>query len=87
MSQPPLRSLHPDSSLSQATLGGLAKKSTRELLDSLMPGMPEALRTRPDGLIINGHHRLKLLRERGVDVDALPREVIEPDSSDFPQLP
>jgi hypothetical protein len=70
--QPPLRSLHPDSSLSPATLQGLGRKSTPELIDSLRPGQQEALRVRPDGTIINGHHRIKILRDRGVDVDALP---------------
>jgi hypothetical protein len=85
--QPPLRALHPDSSLSPSTLQGLGRKSTPELIDSLRPGQPEALRVRPDGTIINGHHRIKILRERGVDVDALPREVIPRDTSAFPDLP
>jgi hypothetical protein len=86
-SQPPLRPLHPDSSLSPATLQGLGRRSTPELIDSLRPGQPEALRVRPDGTIINGHHRIKILRDRRVDVDALPREVIPRDTSAFPDLP
>ena len=27
--------------------------------------------------MLDGHHRIKVLRERNVDVDLLPREVIE----------
>ena len=87
VSSPPLRPLHPDSSLSQATLRALERKSTGELIDSLRPGQPEALRVRPDGTIVNGHHRVRVLRGRGVDVDALPREVIPPDSGAFPDPP
>jgi hypothetical protein len=83
MSQPALRPLHPDSSLSPATLQGLDRKSTQELIDSLRPGEPEALRVRPNGTILNGHHRIRILRGRGVDVDQLPREIIprDPDSN------
>ena len=75
MSQPPLQPLPPDSSLSSATLRALDKMSTQELVDSLRPSQPEALRVRPNGTILNGNHRVKLLRERGVDVDSLPREI------------
>jgi hypothetical protein len=85
--QPPLRPLHPDSSLSPSTLQGLGGRSTPELIDSLRPGQPEALRVRPDGTIINGHHRIKILRDRGVDVDSLPREVVPRDTSAFSDLP
>jgi hypothetical protein len=85
--QPPLRPLHPDSSLSPATLQGLGRKSTPELIDSLRPGQPEALRVRPDGALLNGPHRIKILRDRGVDVDALPREVVPRDNSAIPDLP
>jgi hypothetical protein len=33
------------------------------------------LKVRPDGTILDGHHRVHVLRGRGEDVDALPREV------------
>ena len=49
--------------------------STTELVDSLRPGQSGALTTRPDGTVLEGHHRLAVLRERGVNIDALPREV------------
>lgn len=75
----PLNSLHPDSSLSQAKLDQMAKVETSALIDSLKPGQPNSLKTRPDGTLIEGHHRIKILRDRGIDVDALPREVIVKD--------
>ncbi len=51
------------------------KKSTEEIIDSLKPGKDEALRAYPDGTIANGHHRIEILRECGVDVNQLPREL------------
>ena len=53
-----------------------AKETTPELINSLKPGQPGSLKTRPDGTMIDGHHRIKILRDRGVKVDALPREII-----------
>jgi hypothetical protein len=76
---PPLRPLHPDESLSAAKLAGYDRRSTPELIDSLRPGGTEALRCRPDGTILNGHHRIRILRVRGVNVDQLPREVVGKD--------
>ncbi len=76
MRQPPLKSLHSDTSLSRAKLGQFGKLSSPELIDSLKPGQPGSLKVRPDGTMIDGHHRIKILKDRGVDVDALPREVI-----------
>jgi hypothetical protein len=49
--------------------------STVELIESLEPGRPGALKARPDGTVLDGHHRIMVLRERGVSVDTLPREV------------
>jgi ParB-like chromosome segregation protein Spo0J len=73
---PPLKPLHPDSSLSQAKLEMFGKMSTRDLIASLKPGLEGELKVRPDGTIVDGHHRIKILRERGVNVDALPRVII-----------
>lgn len=72
----PLKPLHPDGSLSPAKLEQYAKASTQELIDSLRPGKAGSLKVRPDGTMVDGHHRIKILRERGVDVDLLPREII-----------
>jgi hypothetical protein len=73
---PPLKPLHPDSSLSPAKLAKYAKASTQALIDSLKPGQDGALKTRPDGTMVDVHHRIKILRERGIEVDSLPREII-----------
>jgi len=82
MDKPELRSLHPASSLSSAKLEAYGKISTRGLLDSLKPGEVGALKVRPDGVIMDGHHRIEILRERGVDVDVLPREVEQREESE-----
>ena len=51
------------------------KLSTEQLLDSLKGGQACSLKARPDGTLIEGNHRIKVLRERGIDVDSLPREI------------
>jgi len=33
---------------------------------------------------MDGHHRIHVLRERGVDVDALPREIQSKDKKEKP---
>ena len=80
MAQPPLKLLHRDSSLSRPKIEQFRRLSTPELLDTLRPGQPGSLKARPDGTVIDGHHRLIILRDRGVDIDSLPREVISKDS-------
>ena len=77
MSQSPLRSLHPDSSLSQPKLAQFNKLTTEVLVASLRPGQAGALKVRPDGTMIDGHHRIKILRDRGIDVEVLPREILD----------
>jgi len=49
---------------------------TDVLKHSLLPGQKDCLKTRPDGTILDGHHRIHVLRKRGVDVDNLPREIV-----------
>jgi hypothetical protein len=70
----PLKPLHSEASLSQPKLSAFRRLSTEELVRSLCPGEPGALKVKPDGTIMDGHHRVYVLRERGLDVDALPRE-------------
>jgi len=77
LEQPPLKSLHADSSLINVKLEQFRKLSTEQLLASLKAGQECSLKTRPDGTLIEGHHRIKVLRERGIDVDSLPREIVE----------
>jgi ParB-like chromosome segregation protein Spo0J len=55
----------------------MGARASDELLESLLPGRFVCLKTRPDGMILDGHHRIKVLRERGVNVDTLPREIHE----------
>jgi len=54
----------------------MERLSTDVLKQSLIPGQGDCLKTRPDGTILDGHHRIHILRKRGVAVDTLPREVV-----------
>lgn len=76
---PPLKSLHLDSSLNATKLAQMERLSTEALRVSLLPGSQGCLKTRPDGTILDGHHRIHILRQRGVDVDGLPRDVVVKD--------
>ena len=71
-----LKPLHPDTSLIQSKLDVFHKMSTDALKESLASGQPHCLKTRPDGTILDGHHRIYVLRPRCEDVDSLPREVV-----------
>jgi hypothetical protein len=73
---PPLKPLHPDSSLNAVKLDQMERISTEALCFSLMPPGTDCLKTRPDGTILDGHHRVYVLRRRGVNVDVLPRDVV-----------
>ena len=55
------------------------KLPTEQILELLKIGQAYSLKARPDGTLIEGHHRIKVLRERGIDVDALPREIVRKD--------
>ena len=76
MERPPLRLLHSETVLSQVKLDHFRRLSTVDLIASLEPGTPGALKARPDGTVLDGHHRIVVLRERRVSVDTLPREVV-----------
>ena len=78
---PPLKCLHADSSLNPAKLAKMDRASTESLLASLVPGLRDCLKTRPDGTILDGHHRIYVLRQRSVDVDRLPRQEIIKDQT------
>jgi hypothetical protein len=74
---PPLKPLHPDSSLNVVKLIQMDRLSTAPpRLSSLVPGEEGCLKTRPDGTILEGHDRICILRQRGVKVDNLPREIV-----------
>jgi len=80
---PPLIPLHPDSHLNPAKLSAFDRLSTEVLLASLTPGKDRGcLKTRRDGTILDGHHRIWVLRNRGVEVDGLPRDIITKESEE-----
>jgi len=74
MGQPLLKPLHTE--LVGSKLIQLERIATEELLRTLKPGSAHCLKTRPDGTILDGHHRIHILRERGIAVDELEREII-----------
>ena len=76
---PPLKPLHADNALIKSKLEEYSKRSDQELIDSLRPGLPGSLKARPDGMMVDGHHRIKIRRDRGVDVDGLPRRIVPKD--------
>jgi hypothetical protein len=78
-SNPPLKPLHPDTSLVQSKLDYFNRLSTDDLELSLQIGNQDSLEARPDGTVLDGHHRIAIQRSRGVDVDLLPREIISKD--------
>jgi hypothetical protein len=76
---PPLKSLHLDSSLNAVKLAQMERLSSETLQVSRLPGSQGCLKTRPDGTILDGHHRIHILRRRSVDVDGLPRDIVVKD--------
>jgi len=77
---PPLRRIHSDQTLetgpSKFSLDYWRKQPTDDIIRSLQPGNADALRVKPDGRIMNGNTRIKVLEERGVDYQNLPREIV-----------
>lgn len=80
----PLVPPHADDAPIPSKLAACGRLTTDELVESLKPGRNGALKARPDGTMLDGHHRLKVLRDRGFDVDRLPREVVPKDPIDDP---
>jgi len=75
--QPKLQFLHAENLLNAVKLSEFRRLSTDELKSSLRPGLAGCLKARPDGTVLDGHHRLSVLIERSENVDGLPREIIE----------
>jgi len=76
VTESPLRFLHAEQVLSQVTLEQFRKVSTPALIESLRPRQSGALGAKADGTVLEGHHRLIVLRERGINIDALPKETL-----------
>src|SRR5438552_2715302 len=78
--QPSLKRIHSDATITSGSnrfsYDFWRQQATDDIVQSLRPGAGEALHSKPDGRIINGNTRIKVLEERGFDVNALPREVI-----------
>jgi hypothetical protein len=77
--QPPLTPLHGVALLSSSKLAIFERLDTDALKRSLALDQEHCLKARPDGTMLDGHHRVHVLRLRQVDVDALPREIIVPE--------
>lgn len=77
VSVPHLKPLHSHASLNRVKLEQFGKMETSVLIDSLKPGQPGSLKVKPDGTVMDGHHRIRILGERCVDVNALPREILQ----------
>lgn len=52
-------------------------QSTETVVASLAPGKKEPLIVKPDGRVMQGNTRIKVLEERGYDLNTLPRTIIE----------
>lgn len=76
MRYPLLKFLHPDEALSKAKLAQLERLTTDQIKLTLKPGQKDCLKARQDGTVLDGHHRIYILRARGVDVNSLPREIV-----------
>jgi hypothetical protein len=76
--RPKLHFLHTADLLNAVKLSATRRLSTDEIKASLRPGEPGCLKVRPEATtVLDGHHRLSVLMERGENIDGLPREIIE----------
>jgi hypothetical protein len=77
----PLRRLHEavydQSRTAQKSLEYHRGRSTEEIVDSLRPGALQPLIVKPDGTVVQGNTRVKVLEERGYPINDLPREPSE----------
>ena len=82
--RPPLKVLHPEEAItSTASYAHWKDRPTGEIVDSLRPDSVEPLIVKGDGTIMNGNTRAYILRERGHDVDSLPREPYTPSDGGY----
>jgi hypothetical protein len=72
---PRLRFLHSKDLPIPVKLEVFRRLSTDAIESSLHSGQTGSLKVRTDGTVLDGHHRLSVLLERGVDIDRLPREM------------
>lgn len=78
--RPPLRRIHSDETMENGvgrfSLAYWREQSTEEIVESLRPGRGESLKAKPDGRVMDGNVRVKVLEERGFNVDGLEREAV-----------
>ncbi|MBK6692021.1 MAG: PAAR domain-containing protein [Myxococcales bacterium] len=73
--EPPLDRLHADdTTTSSQSYAYWQNQPTRDIVESLKPGRPDSLKVDDAGKVWDGNTRVKVLEERGYDVDSLPRE-------------
>lgn len=79
--QPKLRRIHSDETLSSGSskfdLESQRTRSTEDIINSLRPDAQEPLKVKTDGRVFDGNTRIKVLEERGVEIDSLPRTIID----------
>ena len=75
--EPNLKFLHAENTLNRVKLEVFRRLTTDDLKSSLEPGLPGSLKVRPDGTILDGHHRISVLADRGENIHQLPREIIK----------
>jgi hypothetical protein len=73
----PLKFLHAESTLNRVKLEVFRRLTTDELKSSLAPGRQGSLKVRRDGTVLDGHHRISVLAERGENIHQLPREIMK----------
>lgn len=76
---PPLQRIHPDSTYdsdpeARRSLDFWRRQPTDAIVESLRPGARQPLIVKPDGRIFQANTRIRVLQERGYDVNSLPRE-------------
>jgi hypothetical protein len=62
---PPLVPLHDDASLNRLKLDFIGRLPTEEIVESLLLERSDCLKARPDGTILDGHHRLSSFLPEG----------------------
>jgi hypothetical protein len=74
----PLKRFHTDEiykvRLHRLSLEFWRRQSTKDIVASLRPGADQPLSVKEDGTIVQGNTRIKVLIERGYNVNELPRD-------------
>ncbi len=79
-SPPKLQRIHSDDTIlagsNRFSFDHWSKQATDDIVKSLRPGSVDSLKIKPDGRVFDGNTRIKVLQDRGFDVNSLPREVL-----------